>query len=145
MSEIRVALSTIETCGTQISVCVAKQSIGVFCKKSSEEERFVDKMSKVCVDMMTTVCIDKKKRSVLVGEGNKVLVDYVVDDKSYDSNVYKFFEIFERCRIMLFEYQMFGLNKDVLFVVKGLWVEDKWYKIEVYPSASIKVIEKGND
>ena len=144
MSIISVSLSAIETCGREISVCVAKQSLGVIGKNASLEERFINDMSKTCLEMAKEVSIDTRRGIVFIGvdpkDNKTALVDYV---SRADKNSIRFFDIFERNRVMLFEYQVYGVNNDVLFVVKGLWVEDRWYAIEVYPSPSITVeVEK---
>lgn len=124
-----------------IPICVAQMGMGLF-GWGPDLERQEHSMANMCMGMAKTVHVDSIKRYIFIGETPSIpdtgLIEYIDEIKSSSSN--SFFSQWDLLKSLLMEFSVIGLQQEPLFCIKGLWVIDKWARLEVFHKSSITVV-----
>lgn len=152
MSNISVALSSMRHCvaasypiNEDTPVCVVFQSLLMFGGLNNEhlEHQFCE----IARKMARVVSVDPDKKTVFVGvDADDEESGLVVYQELNENNDFarSFFEQWRVLKKMLFEFQVFGNNKDCRYVIRGLWVEDHWESLDSIPfPKTIIITESG--
>jgi len=126
-----------EVC-TEVCVCVAEQYLEISgCQKEMLEHIFSQQILKLAKN----VTIDATNNSIFIGDIKKnIAILLYQENQPLQKYSKSFFECWEKNKVMLFEYQVISL-KECIFAIRGLWINDKWQKLEVLPFSKITVIE----
>lgn len=153
MSNINVALSTTkhilaidkgspdDVQKMNTPVCSANIYIGLM-GYGPQLEREEARLAELCKRMAKQVFIDPVKKYLFVGEDPRILETGLVEYTEKESHQYAtdFFEQWEKYHAMLFEFVVLDMDGKTRFALKGLWWENKWFKLEINTKPSVKIL-----
>ena len=124
-----------------VPVCSSIMGLGMFGFKA-EKEKYEHIWSEMCLKMAKYVYVDSINHSVYIGDDkehseNTGLIEYTTEKvNEYEISFFKRWEIIKS---LIFEHTIVDLENKPIFCLKGLWVIDKWDKLDICTENTISV------
>jgi hypothetical protein len=119
-----------------LPICVAESHL-----ISLYNEKIEHDASIMAKEMVKEIFVDSSKKYFFIGEDHNnemtALICYSVEHNGLYEQ--EFFKRWDEIRSLLFEFQVFGKNGEDIFVIKGLWLKDKWHFLDVFPSSKLHI------
>lgn len=121
-----------------IPVCVSEYLLQVDMQNKEYAEHIVSNLAK---EMAKEVYVDSSNKCVFIGEDHNKEITGIVVYSVFNLNKYEieFFKRWDETKTMLFEHQVKDFNNQEIFILKGLWLKDKWKYLEILPSSRIHI------
>lgn len=122
-----------------VPVCIAVMKLDII---SQDLERTEQKISEIYKEMAKTVAIDPEKKIVFIGEdpSNEKTGLIIYQDKKQTKYTDSFFKRWQDTGMLLLECQVSNTEEKDVFCIKGIWSDEKWDHLEVYPTSTIHVV-----
>ena len=122
-----------------IPVCVVVANLSV---KGSDIEKVEHMLSVTAKNMAKTVFVDSAKNHVFIGidptDEMTGLVTYTTEKRNRYED--EFFKRWDKIKALIFEFQTVSIDKQDVFTIKGLWIQEHWHSLEICPSSKIHVM-----
>jgi hypothetical protein len=137
--DIKVSLTTSKFSPYSIDSNETPQQHQHFVSGNSEYAEHVT--SSIAKEMTKEVYVDSSRNYIFVGEDHNIEQTGIVVYSPLNLNGYEteFFKRWNEIKTLMFEYQVFGVDKKDIFIIKGLWIQDHWKFLDVFPSSRIHI------
>ena len=126
-----------------IPVCTAAITMLSFGGNPSGDEEIEHRWAETCKEMAKHIIVDDIKKSIYIGDSEKAvegtgLVEYQCEGPT-EYNIH-FFERWNVLKTLMFEFSVYGNDRQISFCLKGLWLKDHWHMLEVRGTSNVEVV-----
>jgi len=137
-----INIESIQLIQMDIPVCTASIAMLSFGNPFGNEE-IEHRWAETCKEMAKLVIVNDIKKSIYIGDDPNAtdgtgLVEYQCEGPTQFNT--HFFERWNQIKTLMFEFSVYGNDRQTSFCLKGLWLKDHWHRLEILGSSKVEVV-----